>query len=166
MKRILMVMGLCTVLLSTSCQKKNVQKIYVDEGQHIKQGQLMFQIMPLLYKAELQKAQAEANFAEIEYKNTLALTEQNIVSKNELAMAKAKFDKAKAELSLSQVHLKFTEIRAPFDGIMDRFQVRLGSLVDEGDLITTLSDNSKMWVYFNVPEAEYLNFRMNEKKDS
>lgn len=136
-----------------------LEKIYVDEGQYVKKGQLMFQIMPMLYEAETQKAQAEANFAEIEYRNTKALADSNIVSKNELAMAKAKLDKAKAELSLAKVHLGFTQVRAPFNGIMDHFNVRLGSLVDEGDLLTTLSDNSKMWVYFNVPEAEYLNYK-------
>lgn len=139
-----------------------LQKIYVDEGQSVKKGQLMFQIMPMVYQAEQQKAQAEANFAEIEYKNTKALADSNVVSKNELALAKAKFDKAKAELGLAQTHLGFTEIRAPFNGIMDHFQVRLGSLVDEGDLLTTLSDNSEMWVYFNVPEAEYLNYKSGE----
>ena len=82
-----------------------------------------------------------------------------------MALAKAKWDKAKAELSLAQTHLQFTEIRAPFDGIMDHFRVRLGSLVNEGDLLTTLSDNSKMWVYFNVPEAEYLNYKEHAKSD-
>jgi membrane fusion protein (multidrug efflux system) len=143
-----------------------VQNIFVDEGKFVKKGQLMFQIMPLMYKAELQRAQAEARFAEIEYLNTKQLADSNVVSMNELALAKAKFDKAKAEQSLAQVHLNFTEIRAPFDGIMDRFQVRLGSLVNEGDLLSTLSDNSQMWVYFNVPEAEYLNYKANTKNDS
>jgi membrane fusion protein (multidrug efflux system) len=147
-------------------EKGYLQSISVDEGQFVKQGQRMFQIMPMLYQAEQQRAQAEANYAEIEYLNTKSLSDSNVVSKNELALAKAKFDKAKAELSLAQVHLGFTDIRAPFDGIMDRFQVRLGSLLDEGDLLTTLSDNSKMWVYFNVPEAEYLAFKANAKKDS
>jgi len=147
-------------------EKGYLQKISVDEGQFVKQGQLMFQIMPMLYKAELQKAEAEVNFAEIEYKNTKSLADSNVVSPNELALAKAKYDKAKAEASLAQVHLGFTEIRAPFSGIMDHFQVRLGSLVDEGDLLTTLSDNSKMWVYFNVPEAEYLEYKSKAKKDS
>jgi membrane fusion protein (multidrug efflux system) len=147
-------------------EKGYLQNIYVDEGKQIKKGQLMFQIMPLLYQAELQKAEAEAKFAEIEYQNTKQLADSNVVSKNELALAKAKFDKAKAEQSLAQVHLGFTEIKAPFNGIMDRFQVRMGSLVDEGDLLTTLSDNSEMWVYFNVPEAEYLNYKSNLKKDS
>src|SRR6187402_888347 len=46
-----------------------LQKIFVDEGQSVRQGQQMFQIMPMLYQAEQQKAQAEANFAEIEYQN-------------------------------------------------------------------------------------------------
>ncbi|MFD1139865.1 efflux RND transporter periplasmic adaptor subunit [Larkinella insperata] len=147
-------------------EKGYLQKIFVDEGQFVKKGQLMFQIMPMLYQAEQQKAQAEANFAEIEFKNTKSLADSNVVSKNELALAKAKFDKAKAELSLAKVHLGFTEIRAPFDGIMDRFQVRLGSLVDEGDLLSTLSDNSKMWVYFNVPEAEYLEYKTKATKDN
>ncbi|MFN9865167.1 MAG: efflux RND transporter periplasmic adaptor subunit, partial [Bacteroidota bacterium] len=140
--------------------------IYVDEGKTVRKGQTMFQIMPLLYRAELQKAEAEANYAEIEYLNTKQLADSNVVSKNELLLAKAKLNKAKAELALAQVHLGFTEIKAPFNGIMDRFQVRLGSLLDEGDLLTTLSDNSEMWVYFNVPEAEYLNYKTNLKKDS
>jgi membrane fusion protein (multidrug efflux system) len=147
-------------------EKGYLQKIYVDEGQHVRQGQLMFQIMPMLYEAEQQKAQAEANFAEVEFRNTKALADSNIVSKNELAMAKAKLDKAKAELSLTSVHLGFTQIKAPFNGIMDHFQVRLGSLVDEGDLLTTLSDNSKMWVYFNVPEAEYLDYQNGLKSNN
>ena len=147
-------------------EKGYLQKIFVDEGQFLKEGQRMFQIMPLLYQAELQKAQAEAKFAEIEYLNTKQLADTKVVSENELALAQAKFDKAKAELSLAQVHLNFTNIRAPFNGIMDRFQVRLGSLVNEGDLLTTLSDNSKMWVYFNVPEAEYLNYKTNVHQEN
>ncbi|MFB9862669.1 efflux RND transporter periplasmic adaptor subunit [Rufibacter immobilis] len=147
-------------------EKGYLQKIFVDEGQFVKKGQLMFQIMPAMYQAELQKAQAEASFAEIEYQNTKKLAASNVVAPGELAMAKAKLNKAKAEVSLAQVHLGFTQIRAPFDGIMDHFQVRLGSLVDEGDLLTTLSDNSNMWVYFNVPEAEYLDYKTTQQSSN
>ncbi|MEJ8803373.1 efflux RND transporter periplasmic adaptor subunit [Pontibacter sp. H249] len=143
-----------------------LQKIYVDEGQFVKEGQLLFKIMPRLYEAELQKAQAEANFTRIEYDNTKKLADGNIVSPNELAMAKARWDKAKAEVALAQVHLQFTEIRAPFDGIIDRFHVREGSLLEEGELLSSLSDNSKMWVYYNVPEAEYLDFKTKAKEDN
>ncbi|WP_027419539.1 efflux RND transporter periplasmic adaptor subunit [Crocinitomix catalasitica] len=143
-----------------------LQKIYVDEGQFVKKGQIIFQIMPKLYEAEKQKAQAEVKFAEIEYQNTKKLADNNVVAPNELAMAEAKLDKAKAELALAQVHLDFTEIRAPFDGIIDRFLVREGSLIDEGDLLTNFSDNSKMWVYFNVSESEYLDYQTKLSKDS
>ncbi len=136
-----------------------LEKIYIDEGQHVKKGQLLFQIMPALYSAEAQTKQSEVEFAEIEYKNTKSLADSNIVSKNQLALAKARLNKAKAELQMAKTHLGFTEIRAPFDGIIDKFHVRIGSLIDEGDLLTSLSDNSKLWVYFNVPEAEYLSFR-------
>lgn len=141
-----------------------LEKIFVDEGQHVKKGQLLFQIMPRLYEAEMQKAKAEAEFAKIEYLNTKQLADSEVVSLNELALAKAKLDKANAELSLRQVHLDFTEIRAPFDGIINKFHVRLGSLIDEGELLTELSDNSKLWVYFNVPEAEYLDYRSTSDK--
>ncbi len=106
------------------------------------------------------------NFAKIEYQNTKQLADSSIVSKTELALAKAKLDKAQAELSLAKAHLSFTQIRAPFDGILDKFNVRLGSLLDEGELLTTLADNSKMWVYFNVPEAEYLDYTSRDKKGS
>ncbi|RAU82924.1 efflux RND transporter periplasmic adaptor subunit [Pontibacter arcticus] len=146
-------------------EKGYLQKIFVDEGQLVRKGQLLFQVMPNLYEAELQKAQAEANFAKIEYQNTASLAQRNIVAPSELAMAKAKLDKAKAEVSLAKVHLQFTEIRAPFDGIINRFHVRLGSLVEEGELLTELSDNSKMWVYYNVPEANYLDYKTSANKE-
>jgi membrane fusion protein (multidrug efflux system) len=139
-----------------------LQGIYVDEGQVVKAGQTMFQIMPLLYQAELQKAEAEAEFTQIEFQNTKLLADGNVVSANELALSRAKMNKAQAELALAKVHRDLTEIKAPFTGIMGRFQVRLGSLIDEGELLTTMSDNHTVWVYFNVTEAEYLNYRQSK----
>lgn len=136
-----------------------LERIFVDEGQFVKKGQQMFQILPTVYNAERRKAQAEAAVAQIEYQNTKKLASGNVVSASELALSRAKLDKANAELELARVHVGFTDIRAPFDGIMNRLQVRRGSLVEDGDLLTTLSDNTKMWVYFNVNEAEYLDYK-------
>jgi membrane fusion protein (multidrug efflux system) len=144
-------------------EKGYLQNIYVDEGQSVKAGQLLFRIMPKVYEAELLKAQAEAKSAEIELQNTKTLSDKNIVSKNELAMAKSKLDQARAETSLAKLHLSFTEIRAPFDGTIDRIPKKLGSLIDEGELLTSLSDNSQMFVYFNVSEPEYLDYETNIK---
>jgi membrane fusion protein (multidrug efflux system) len=146
-------------------EKGYLQNIYVDEGQLVRKGQLMFQVMPNVYQAEMEKAQAEMKFAEIEYSNTKRLADSSIVSPNELALSESRLTKTKAELALAQAHLGFTRISAPFDGIMDRFHVREGSLIDEGELLTTLSDNRKMWIYFNVPEAEYLDYIMKAKSE-
>lgn len=145
-------------------EKGYLQGIYVDEGQFVRKGQLLFQLMPVVYQADVQKAKAEVSLAEIEYQNTKALADSGVVSRNELAMARARLEKARADLALAQAHLQFTEIKAPFDGIIGRFNdIRLGSLVEEGELLTTLSDNSRMWVYFNVPEVEYLDFATQNK---
>ncbi len=144
-------------------EKGYIEGIYVDEGQAVKKGQKMFQIMPLIYQAEYEKEKAEADFADIEYKNTELLAQKNVVSQNQLAMMKAKAAKAQAARALAKAHRSLTIIRAPFDGLMDRFHVRLGSLVDEGELVTAVSDNSKLWIYYNVPEAEYLDYKMEEK---
>ncbi|RYY33939.1 MAG: efflux RND transporter periplasmic adaptor subunit [Sphingobacteriaceae bacterium] len=144
-------------------EKGYLQNIYVDEGQFVKAGQLLFRIMPKLYEAEYQKTQAEVKATEIELSNTKALADKNVVSKNELAMAHAKLEQAKAEMSLAKTHLSFTEIRAPFDGTIDRIPLKTGSLIDEGELLTSLSDNTHVFVYFNVSEPEYLDYETNVK---
>ncbi|MEO7978138.1 efflux RND transporter periplasmic adaptor subunit [Flavobacterium sp.] len=144
-------------------EKGFLQNIYVDEGQFVKAGQILFRIMPKMYEAELLKAQAEEKQAEIELLNAKTLADKNIVSKNEQAVAQAKLQAAKAEVALAKLHLSFTEIRAPFDGTIDRIPLKLGSLIDEGELLTSLSDNSQMFAYFNVSEPEYLQYQTDVK---
>ncbi|HFK5570423.1 TPA: efflux RND transporter periplasmic adaptor subunit [Elizabethkingia meningoseptica] len=140
-------------------EKGFLEKIYVDEGQFVHAGQTLFRIMPQLYQAELMKAKAEAEQASIELQNASTLANNNIVSKNEKAMAKAKLDAARAEMRLAQIHLSFTDIKAPFSGIINRLPLKLGSLVNEGDLLTSLSDNTSIYTYFNVSEPEYLSYQ-------
>jgi membrane fusion protein (multidrug efflux system) len=144
-------------------EKGFLQNIYVDEGQYVAAGQLLFKIMPKIYEAELLKAQAEVQAAQIELQNAKMLADKNIVSKSEQAMAQAKLAQAQAEVSLAKLHLSFTDIRAPFAGTIDRIPKKLGSLIDEGELLTSLSDNSKMFAYFNVSEPEYLDYQSNIK---
>lgn len=143
-------------------EKGFLQHIYVDEGQFVNEGQLLFKIMPNVYQAELLKAQAEAKASEIELLNTKLLAEKNVVSQNELALAQAKLDHALAEVSLAKLHLSFTDIKAPFSGIIDRIPKKLGSLIDEGELLTSLSNNKQMFAYFNVSEPEYLDYQANQ----
>jgi membrane fusion protein (multidrug efflux system) len=144
-------------------EKGFLQNIYVDEGQFVNAGQVLFRIMPKMYEAELLKAQAEEKAAEIELLNAKTLADKNVVSKSEQAMAQAKLQQAKAEVAIAKLHLSFTEIKAPFSGTIDRIPKKLGSLIEEGELLTSLSDNSKMYAYFNVSEPEYLDYQNNVK---
>ena len=144
-------------------EKGFLQNIYVDEGQFVKEGQVLFRIMPKMYEAELLKAQSESKAAEIELLNAKTLADKNIVSKSEQALAQAKLEQARAEVAMAKLHLSFTEIRAPFSGTIDRIPKKLGSLIEEGELLTSLSDNSKMYAYFNVSEPEYIDYQKNAK---
>jgi len=136
-----------------------LEKILVKEGQRVKKGDPMFEILPTLYKARWDAETAEAKLAELELKNTRTLARDNVVSKNEVQLYEAKLAKATAKAKLSEAEWKFTVIKAPFDGIVDRLHEQNGSLIKEGEVLTTLSDNSLMWVYFNVPEARYLDYK-------
>jgi membrane fusion protein (multidrug efflux system) len=135
-----------------------LQEISVQEGQEVKEGQVLFKILPVLYKARLDADNAELRLAEINLRNTQRLNEQNVVSDQELALARAERARAKAKVDRAAAEYGFTKIVAPFDGIVDRQLMQQGSLVEKGDVLTTISDNSVMWVYFNVPEADYLRF--------
>ena len=88
-----------------------------------------------------------------------------MVSQNEVTLLEAKLAKAQAKAELAKAELNFTTVKAPFDGIVDRLHEQQGSLVKEGDILTTLSDNSVMWVYFNVPEARYLEYMADPSQD-
>lgn len=155
-----------------------LEKIFVDEGQEVKKGQPMFQINDLEYKTELAKAKAavsnamaEAKAAELELGRTKILVEKNVISKTEyeLAASKVAATKAKIEEALSsqtsaETKLSYTYIKAPFDGIIDRIPLKMGSLIDPGALLTTISDIHNVYAYFNISENEYLRFKNNTSK--
>ena len=142
-----------------------LEKINIKEGQHVKKGDLLFKILPTLFQARMESELAEANRVQIELDNAQSLLDKGIVSSQEIALKKAELAKAKAKVQLAQAELGFTNVKAPFDGIVDRQRNQLGSLIEEGDVLTTMSDNSLMWVYFNVPEAQYLEYKAELDKD-
>lgn len=136
-----------------------LKEIKINEGQAVKKGDPLFQILPTIYAAKLDADLAEAQLAQVEYDNTKRLLDKNIVSPQELKIAEARLAKAAAKVKLAQAEMGFANIVAPFDGIVDRLHEQEGSLIEEGTVLTTLSDNSVIWVYFNVPEARYLEFQ-------
>ncbi len=145
-----------------------LEEILVKEGQSVKKDDVMFKILPTLYKAKYDAAKAEADLAQLEFNNTDRLYQEKVLSQNQVALLQAKLARARANEKLAKAELEFTNIKAPFDGIVDRLHEREGSLIKERDILTTLSDNNVMWVYFNVPEARYLEYMAHisqEKED-
>jgi membrane fusion protein (multidrug efflux system) len=156
--------------------KGYLDRILVDEGKQVRKGQIMFTINSQEYvadlarsKAVLSQAAAELKAEELTLVNTRLLVDKNVISKNQLAISFAKVDGLKAKREEAMAHVRAAElkvehsnIRAPFDGIVDRLPFKRGSLVDEGTLLTTLSDNHNVYAYFNVSEQEYLAFSEQE----
>ncbi len=149
-----------------------IEKIYVDEGQSVKAGQVLFSINSREYEIALQNAKAlltsaiaEVKAAGLNLQNIKTLVEKNIVSKTELHIARtrmgvlhARVDETRALEASAELNLSYTMVRAPYDGIIDRIPNKIGSFVSEGTLLTTLSDNREVFAYFNMPEKEYLDF--------
>jgi len=135
-----------------------LEAIPVKEGQAVKEGDVLFNVKPVLYQAKFDSENAEAKVAEMEFNYTKKLADDKVVSKNEVALHQAKLRKAQARAELAKAELDFATVKAPFDGIIDRLHHQQGSLVQEGDVLTTMSDNSVMWAYFNVREARYFDY--------
>ena len=149
-----------------------LDNVYVDEGQQVRQGQPLFRISSEEYKAELAKAKAnlnsaiaEAKGAELEVTRVQLLVDKKVISRSELEVAKAKLQAAQARIEEARsaqdnaaTKLSYTYINAPFSGTIDRIPLKVGSLINEGALLTTLSDLNQVYAYFNVSEKEYLKY--------
>ncbi|RZA01970.1 MAG: efflux RND transporter periplasmic adaptor subunit [Sphingobacteriaceae bacterium] len=149
-----------------------LEKIYVDEGKAVSAGQPLFKLNDQEYKVMLSRAQAAlsnaeaaAKGSELEVERVKLLVDKKVISKSELEVAKAKLngdkaniEEAKAEVQSAKNHIAYTLIRAPFAGVLNRIPLKAGSLIDEGTLLTSLSDISSMFAYFSFPETEYLQY--------
>jgi membrane fusion protein, multidrug efflux system len=149
-----------------------VDRIYVDEGQFVKKGQNLLQLSSLEFNemvnsanAKLAQAKAEAQAATVEMQRLRILVEKDIISPSELELAKSKksvaesgIAEAEAMLKNAKTGLSYTTIKAPFDGIVDRFPKKTGALVTAGDLLTNITDIKEVFAYFRVTENEYLKY--------
>lgn len=149
-----------------------LDKILVDEGQPVHKGQLLFQLNPTEYQVEVDRAQsalesavAEEQSVDVEMGRVKLLVDKNVISPSELKLAKSKMatarsaiNGAKAALNKARFHVSLTSIRAPFDGVINRLPFKRGSLIEEGALLTSISDLREMYAYFHVSEKEYLSF--------
>lgn len=149
-----------------------LQKLCVTEGQTVKKGQTLFIIDQIPYQAALNTAEAalkaaEAQLAtaELNYNSRKQLFEEHVVSEfdmqtaqNSMLSAKAAVAQAKAQVVNARNSLSYTVVKSPSDGVVGTLPYRQGALVGASmpQPLTTVSDNSQMYVYFSLNESELL----------
>ena len=147
-------------------------KVCVTEGQRVKNGQTLFVIDQVPYEAALQtavanveSAKASLATAQLTYDSKEELYKANVVSsfdlstaKNSLLAAKAQLAQAKAQEVNARNNLSYTVVKSPADGVVGTLPYRVGALVSSAlaQPLTTVSDNSDMYVYFSMTENQLL----------
>ncbi len=149
-----------------------IEKLCVTEGQKVRRGQLLFIIDQVPYKAALKTAVANVEAAraalataELTYNSNKELYAQKVVSEFSLKTAENSYLTAKAQLSQAEAqeisarnNLSYTEVKSPSDGVVGALPYRAGALVSPSlpQPLTTVSDNSDMYVYFSMTENQLL----------
>jgi RND family efflux transporter MFP subunit len=156
-----------------------LEKVLVDEGQAVKAGQTLFAVNARALKQELLVAravmlgaEAELKAAQLELQSTKLLQAKNVVSPAEVDLAeskvqtlRAKVEEAKANADRAATELGYAEIKAPFDGVVNRVPRKAGSAIAEDELLTTITDTSDVVAYFRITEREYLEYRRTTPND-
>jgi membrane fusion protein (multidrug efflux system) len=152
-----------------------ITDIKVKEGSIVRQGQTLFIIDQVPYQSALATAQAnvdvakaQVNAAELSATSKEKLFEQNIISDFDLRMARTTLAQAKAQLAQAKANeltasnnLSYTLVKSPVDGVVGTLPFRVGTLVSptDGTPMTTVSDNSEMYVYFSMSESQVLSLK-------
>ena len=149
-----------------------IEKLCVTEGQTVRRGQLLFVIDQIPYRAALKTAVANVEAAraamataELTYNSNKELYAQKVVSELSLKTAENTYLTAKAQLTQAEAqevnarnNLSYTEVKSPSDGVVGALPYRVGALVGANlpYPLTTVSDNSDMYVYFSMTENQLL----------
>ena len=143
-----------------------VTKIYVREGQTVSTGQTLFEIDNATYQAQVRQAQAavntaqtQVNTAKLTFDNSKQLHESHVIGDYELQTSENTYEQAKASLAQAQANLanakemlNFCYVKSPATGVVGTLPFKVGALVNTQSVLTTVSNNSAMEVYFSVNE--------------
>lgn len=151
-----------------------ITKVHVDEGDFVRRGQVLFSIDRVQYEAAVKSAEAAVRVArttvstqKLTVKNKKMLHEKKIISdydmemaENQLASAEAQLASARAQLIDARNNLSFCSVTSPSDGVVGTIPYRVGSLVSSStaEALTTVSNISKMYVYFSMTEKQLLEY--------
>lgn len=140
-----------------------VDRLAVEKGSRVKQGELLFSIQMGDRQAQLKRAASELKAKELELKAMRKLKSKGLQAENQLKTAQANLDAAQAELKHIQWDIQRTQIRAPFSGMLESRRVEKGTLVQNGDEFGEIVDNSLLKAVGFVPQqsAQALQLKQN-----
>ncbi len=137
-----------------------IQKIYVDEGQVVKKGQILFKLETQTQNQDASAAQANVKAAQVEVDRLKPLVDRKIISEVQLETAKAKLAQAKSAYGAIAANIGFGTIVSPVNGVIGSLPYREGSLVSSTSEmpLTTVSDTKVIRAYFSMNEKQLLFF--------
>ena len=147
-----------------------ITQINVKEGQSVGAGQVLFVLDNATYQAQVRQSQAQVNTAQaacntskLSYENAQKLYENKVIGDFELQSATNSYESAKAALALAQAGLasakemlSFCFVKSPAAGVVGTLPYKKGTLVNTATVLTTVSNNSQMEVYFSLTEKDAL----------
>lgn len=147
-----------------------ITQVNVREGQTVSAGQVLFVIDNVTYQSQVRQmqascntAQAACNTAKLSYENAQKLYEGKVIGEFELQSAINSYESAKASLAQAQAglasakeSLSFCYVKSPASGIIGTLPFKKGALVNTASVLTTVSNNSSMEVYFSMTERDVL----------
>lgn len=137
-----------------------IQKIYVDEGQVVRKGQLLFKLETQTQNQDAAAAQATVKAAQVEVDRLKPLVDRKIISEVQLETAKARLAQAKSAYGAIAANIGFGTIVSPVNGVIGSLPFREGSLVSSTSEmpLTTVSDTKIVRAYFSMNEKQLLFF--------
>ena len=137
-----------------------IQKIYVDEGQTVRKGQVLFKLETKTRSQDAVAAKSNVDAAQVEVDRLKPLVDRKIISNVQLETAKARLSQAKAAYSSIAADISYGTITSPVNGVIGSLPYKEGSLVSasSAEPLTTVSDTKVMRAYFTMNEKQMIAF--------
>lgn len=132
----------------------NVEQLLVEEGDQVKEGQVLARIDDDRLSLEVKRAEANLAKLQQEYRRNKQLYENNLVSSEAFERLAYEVDAMKADLELARLQLEHTEIRAPFSGVVAARYIKVGNMIAQNEAAFRVTDFDPLVAKLYVPERE------------